>query len=54
MTPSVAKPTISRKPSALPQISRSLAIGIYTAEVIDDETMDMTVKSEWEWKSLVT
>ena len=46
MTPSVAKPTISRKPSALPQMSRSLAMGMYTAEVIEDETILMTVKSE--------
>ena len=53
-TPSVEKPTIRRNPSARPQISSSLAIGIYTADVMAFDTISMTVKSECDWKSLVT
>lgn len=54
MSPRVAKNTMMTKPSALPHVSSSFAIGMYTAEVMAPATISITVKREWALKSLVT
>lgn len=44
--PRIQNPVIRRIPSARPQRSSAFAIGIYTAPVMADATILMTVKSE--------
>jgi DNA modification methylase len=51
--PRIQKKVIRRKPSARPQRSSALAIGMYTEPPITYATMVMTVNSEWPWKELV-
>lgn len=54
INPKVENPTISAKPSARPHTFNNFAMGMYTAAVMESDTMLMTDRSECDWKSLVT